>query len=216
MKNNTTTQIIAKEGIKYIAFFFVVFLISLYVDFLPWVFFAIMAFTVFIFRNPERLPNEDDEFSLLAPCDGKVSDIKKVKLNEKEYVKIQIDKSIFNVALLRSPTKLNIINTKKRNGLFLPVTSSLSKKLAQSVMIECESKFGQILINIIAGTLARKIELFKTIGPLKSASRFGLLVDGSVELYISLDTRIKVSIGDEVKAGESVLGYFAHKGNDIE
>jgi phosphatidylserine decarboxylase len=216
MKNSTTTQIIAKEGWKYILFFFFLFLLSIYIEFLPWVFLVLFIFSVFIFRNPERLPNEDDEFALLAPSDGKVTSIEKIQLEGKEYIRVQIDKSIFNVSLLRSPTKLSILNTKRRHGLFLPTSSKLSKKLAESVTLRCKSELSPLIIVISAGILARKIDLFKTIGPLKPASRFGLLVEGVVELYISVETRIKVSIGDEVKAGQSVLGYFAHKGNSSE
>ena len=216
MKNSTTTEIIAKEGWKYIAFSFAVFLLSVYIDFLPWVFLGLFAFSVYIFRNPERLPNEDDEFALLAPSDGKVSFIEKIEFKGKEYIRVEIDKSILDVSLLRAPTKLSILGTKRRHGLFLPSSSELSKKLGESAFLECKSEFDSLYIVINAGLFSRKIDLFKTIGPLKPATRFGLLVEGSVELYVSIETRIKVSIGDEVKAGESVLGYFAHKGNDSE
>ncbi len=216
MKNNTTTQIIAKEGWKYSSLFFFLFLVSLYLEFLPWVFLVLFLFSLFIFRNPERVPNEDDEYALLSPCDGEISDIKKVNAFGSDFIMIQIDKSIWDVSLLRSPTKVNIINTTIRHGLFLSINSSLSKKLSESATMECSSNFGKLYMRIIAGVLARKIELFKTIGPLRVSSRFGLLVDGCVELYIPVESRVSVTIGDRVEAVQTTLGYFALKGKDSE
>ncbi len=213
MKNNTTTQLIAKEGWKYLFFVLVLFVLSLWFDLLPWVFFVIFIFVAYLFRNPERLPAEDDDMAILAPCDGTISNIAKVRYKDRnEYIKVEIQKSLLEACILRAPTKMSIKATDRRHGLFLPTSEPLSKKLGERVTLSCMSSYNEVFININAGMFARKIELFKTIGPLKSAQRFGLLVEGDIELYLPLDSRVKVAIGDEVKAGESVLGYFAHKG----
>ena len=214
MKNNTTTQLIAKEGWKYLFFTAVLFVLSLCFDIFSWVFFVILVFTAYLFRNPERLPAEDDEMAILTPCDGTISTISKTKYCDgKEYIKVEIQKSLLEASILRAPTKMNIKSTLRRHGLFLQTNTVLSKKLGERVSLSCKSDYSELFLNINAGVYARKIDLFKTIGPLKSAQRFGLLVEGDVELYLPLDSRVKVAVGDEVKAGESVLGYFAHKGN---
>lgn len=214
MKNNTTTQLIAKEGWKYLFFTTVLFVLSLCFDIFSWVFFVILCFTAYLFRNPERLPAEDDEMAVLSPCDGTISTISKAKYSDgKEYIKVEIQKSLLEASILRAPTKMSIKSTLRRHGLFLQTNTVLSKKLGERVSLTCKSDYSELFLNINAGVYARKIELFKTIGPLKSAQRFGLLVEGDVELYLPLDSRVKVAVGDEVKAGESVLGYFAHKGN---
>lgn len=212
MRNSTTTQLIAKEGWKYLFFVSGLFALSLLLDILPWVFFTIVVFVAYLFRNPERLPAEDDDMAFLSPIDGAVSDISKAKLSdEKEYIKVEIQKTLLEASILRAPAKMSIQSTQKRHGLFLSTTSELSKKLGERATLTCNSSYGEIFININAGVLARKIELFKTVGPLKSTQRLGLLIEGDIELYLPLDSRVKVAIGDEVKAGESVLGYFAHK-----
>ena len=214
MKNSTTTQLIAKEGWKYLFFTLVLFVLALWFDFFPWVFFVVSIFTAYLFRNPERLPAEDDDMAILTPCDGVISTISKSKQSDgKEYVKVEIQKSLLEASILRAPTKMSIKSTLRRHGLFLPSSMDLSKKLSERVTLTCKSAYDDLFICINAGMYARKIELFKTVGPLKSAQRFGLLVEGNLELYLPLDSRIKVAVGDEVKAGESVLGYFAHKGN---
>jgi phosphatidylserine decarboxylase len=213
MKNNTTIQIIAKEGWKYLLFSIVLFVLSLCFDMFSWVFFVIVLFTAYLFRNPERLPAEDDDMAVLSPADGTITNISKAKQDDgKEYIKVEIQKSLLEASILRAPTKMNIKTTTRRHGIFLPIDLPLSKKLGERATLTCKSSYDEILININAGVFARKIELFKTVGPLKSAQRFGLLVEGSVELYLPLDSRVKVAVGDEVKSGESVLGYFAHQG----
>ena len=211
MKNNTTTQIIAKEGWKYILFLLAAFLCSLVFDLFSWVFLVLLLFTAYLFRNPERLPAEDDDMAVLSPCDGNIVTISKSSYLGKEYIKVEIEKNLLQASILRAPTLLNIAKTQRRHGLILS-DSILREKLGERVGITCNSKYNELFLNITAGLFARKIELFKTVGPLKSAQRFGILVDGTIELYLALDTRIKVSVGDEVKAGESVLGYFAHQG----
>ena len=211
MKNNTTTQIIAKEGWKYILFLLAAFLCSLVFDLFSWVFLVLLLFTAYLFRNPERLPAEDDDMAVLSPCDGNIIAISKSSYLGKEYIKVEIEKNLLQASILRAPTLLNIAKTQRRHGLILS-DSILREKLGERVGITCNSKYNELFLNITAGLFARKIELFKTVGPLKSAQRFGILVDGTIELYLALDTRIKVSVGDEVKAGESVLGYFAHQG----
>lgn len=213
MKNFTSTQIIAKEGWKYLFALFILFLISLVIDYGEYFVFALFLFTAFLFRNPERLPSEDDELAILAPCDGVIKAIQKEKFDGRDFVKITVKKSLLGVALLRSPTVLNIEKTKRRYGLFLSEKSPFQEALGEKVELTCKSQFADIILGIYAGMFSRKIEIFKTIGPLKSSQRFGLLVEGTIVLYVNLDSRIKVAVGDNIRAGESVLGYFAHKGN---
>lgn len=212
MRDYTTTQLIAKEGWKYLLFTFVLFLLSLSLDFFSWVFFVIFMFTAYMFRNPERLAAEEDELAVLAPSDGTITAISKIAYEDgKEYIRVEIQNSITDVSLLRAPTTLNIKSCQRRHGLFLHKNSILKEKLCEMVKISCESKGNLVHMHLNAGFFSRKIDLYKTIGPLKSTQRFGLLVDGTVELFLPLDTRIKVALGDDILGGQSVLGYFAYK-----
>ncbi|MCF6173300.1 MAG: hypothetical protein L3J44_05895 [Campylobacteraceae bacterium] len=74
-----------------------------------------------------------------------------------------------------------------------------------------KSNLVTIIMILKTGFFNENIELFKSVGPLKFAQRFGLLLDGCVELLLPIDVRIKVSIDDSVRGGESVLGYFSHE-----
>lgn len=211
IRSHTSTEIIAKEGWKYVGIFAILFLISLCMGFFEWVFLSLLLITIYIFRNPERIPAEDDKTALLAPNDGNISNISKIILQDGgEFIKLEIRKSLFSVSLLRAPIASTISNTKRIHGLFLNIEDKLSKKLGERAIITLKSDSKSIFLIARAGFFSRSIDLFKSIGPLKFAQRFGLLLDGSIELLLPIDMRIKVSVGDDVRAGESVLGYFAY------
>jgi len=211
IRSHTTTEIIAKEGWKYVGLFSVLFLISWGTGVFEWVFLFVLLITIYIFRNPERIPAEDDKTALLAPNDGNISNISKIILQDgREFLKLEIRKSLLNVSLIRAPISSTISNTKRIHGLFLNIEDKLSKKLGEKVVITLKSNSKSIFLIMKAGFFSRSIDLFKSIGPLKFAQRFGLLLDGSIELLLPIDMRIKVSVGDEVRAGESVLGYSAY------
>ncbi len=206
------THIIAKEGWNQIIIALMVFLFFYAISFLAWVFFAILLFTIFIYRNPERILEEDDEPSFVAPIDGKIIDISKVNLRDgTPMLSVVIKKAIWDVGIMRAPMAMSIIEIKKRFGLFLPSHSPLFSSLDEKNTLTCKGKFASIKMIINAGLLSQRIALFDLEGVLKAGQRFAFLNDGEVTLLLPLDARIKVSLGDEVKSGMSVLGYFAYK-----
>ena len=206
------THIIAKEGWNQIIVALMVFLFFYTISFVSWIFFAILLFTIFIYRNPERILDEEDELSFVAPIDGKIIDISKVNLRDgSEMLSVVIKKSIWNVGIMRAPMAMSIVEVKKRFGLFLPSTSPLFASLDEKNTLTCKGKFASIKMIMNAGWLSQRIALFDLAGILKVGQRFAFLNDGEVTLLLPLDARIKVSLGDEVKSGVSVLGYFAYK-----
>ena len=212
---NTTTQIFAKEGWNHIVLMLMVFIFSYAISFLPWLFFALFIFTLFLYRNPERIQEEDDELCFVAPVDGKVTYIAKVQLHDgSEVLKVVIKKTLLDVGIIRAPMALTISDLKVRKGLSLPNSSPLSSVLGERSILTCKGKFADVKMIINTGRFSRKIEIFKTLGNLKVGERFAYLGDGDVILLLPLDARVKVSLNDEVKAGMSVLGYFAYKVND--
>lgn len=211
----TSTHIIAKEGWNQVVLAFMVFLLFYALSFLSWVFFLIFAGTLYSYRNPERIAEEDDERCLIAPLDGKVTDISKISLSDgSEALRIVIRKSFWDVGVLRAPLGMEILEVKKRFGLFMPSTSPLFASMAERKGLTCKSAFAPIKMIVSAGLWSQKITLFSKIGAFKAGERLGFLRDGEVALLLPLDTRIKVSLSDEVKAGSSILGYLAYKDTD--
>jgi phosphatidylserine decarboxylase len=93
----------------------------------------------------------------------------------------------------------------------LPPNNKKAKKLNEQLEMSCFYKNSPFLIRVIAGVFTSKIHFSKNKGSLKAAERIAFIVDGVVELFLPFDSRIKLSVGDYVKGGESVMGYFAYK-----
>ncbi|MDR2635702.1 MAG: hypothetical protein LBC08_02605, partial [Campylobacteraceae bacterium] len=68
----STTQIIAKEGWRNIAIVFAIFLLSCLADFGSHIMLVVLLVFIAIYRNPERIAEEDDPLAILAPIDGKI------------------------------------------------------------------------------------------------------------------------------------------------
>ena len=133
------TQIIAKEGWNQIIIALMVFLFFYAISFLAWVFFAILLFTIFIYRNPERILEEDDELSFVAPIDGKIINIAKVNLRDgTPMLSVVIKKAIWDVGIMRAPMAMSIVEIKKRFGLFLPSHSPLFSSLDEKNTLTCK------------------------------------------------------------------------------
>jgi len=71
-----------------------------------------------------------------------------------------------------------------------------------------KTKYGDILVRQVAGFLARRaVCRVKPGDSLKKGDRYGIIKFSSrLDVYLPGDTRVKVSVGDAVKAGETVIG----------
>ena len=68
-----------------------------------------------------------------------------------------------------------------------------------------------VLMRQIAGAVARRIAFYPEIGdPVSQGSSVGFIRFGSrVDLFLPLDTDIKVEIGDLTKGGETIVAQLA-------
>jgi len=208
------TEIIAKEGWGYIGFLTFLFILSLLFDFtfLSFLLFLSIIFISFVFRNPERIPYEVDEFSIYAPIDGKVSYIGKVKENKyfkKDMLLISIKSSLCDVSMLRNPFDFKITKSNIIHGLGIDVNDEKSKLLNERVEIVGKTFKGDILIVSILGKYSRKIYRFcENFKKVRKGDRYLFLNEGMIDLYLPVECRIKVVEGEKIKAVETVLGYF--------
>ena len=217
MRNHsyTSTQILAKEGWNHIVLAFMVFLLSYALSFVSWFFFAIFLGTLFSYRNPERIAEEDDERCLVSPMDGKITDISKISLSDgSETLLIVIRKSLLDVGVLRAPLAMEIVEVKNRFGLFMSSDSALFPNICERKSLVCKNQFASIKLIISAGEWSQKMTVFHKAGTFKAGERLGFLRDGEVALLLPLDTRVKVSLNDDVKAGITILGYLSYKDKD--
>ncbi|MFV0480740.1 MAG: phosphatidylserine decarboxylase [Campylobacteraceae bacterium] len=210
----TTTEPIAKEGWWNIGIVLILLLLSYLIDFGFWFMILVLILTVFLYRNPERISEEDDPLAIVAPNDGKIIKIDRVKddiTDGAQSLHVIIRSLPFNVGMIRFPINGTISSAKTIHGLFLPPYKPLSNTLNEKVDIRCQHKEIPFAMRVRAGMFPRKINLSQIRGNIKSGIRISFMIDGTVELFLPLNSRIKLSVGDYVKAGESIIGYFAYK-----
>ncbi len=213
----TKTEIILKEGYPYIAVSGGLFLISLFFKFpllLQLIFFALFAFMVYFFRNPERVPEDESPGAIISPSDGTVLEITNAisPITKEESIKISIRLSLFDVHIQRSPIEGEMSAREYIHGTFLYISSDKASELNEQNRVLFENEFGKIVVNQIAGFITRRIVMFRDIGPIRLAERYGMIMFGSqVDVYLPLNTKIKVTEFQKLKAGESLIGYLNEK-----
>ncbi len=210
-----------KEGHKIIFVTFVVVVASfLLVDSFistKWLQTAIMitllVFLILIlqfFRNPKRttLPNEE---TVVSPVDGKVVVIEEVY--EKEYFKekrlqVSVFMSPLNVHVTRYPISGDVIFSKYHPGKYLVAWHPKASEENERTTVVVENKtYGKVLYRQIAGALAKRIVNYaKQNDTALQGSDSGFIKFGSrVDLYLPLDTNIKVKLNEKVRGGETVI-----------
>lgn len=162
------------------------------------------------FRNPKRNTVIDPQ-TIVAPVDGKVVIVKEVY--EGEYFKdhrlqVSIFMSPINVHVTRYALSGKVIFSKYHPGKYLVAWHPKSSTLNERTTVVIENKtFGAVLYRQIAGLLARRIVNYAKVGDkVVQGTDAGFIKFGSrVDLFLPLDTAIKVAVGQTVKGGEEVI-----------
>lgn len=165
---------------------------------------------MYFFRNPRRRPPTDDHL-LVSPADGTVVGIEEV--DEDTYLnqrcrKVIIFLSIFDAHVNRAPLPGTIDFQQYTCGRFRPAYKDGVGYENERYSIGIHSTRTDILVNIIAGVLARRIVSWVTLGDeLQHGQLYGMIKFGScAEIYVRDNVEITVKKGDKVRGGESVIG----------
>lgn len=162
------------------------------------------------FRNPKRNTIINDGV-IIAPVDGKVVVIEEVF--EKEYfndkrLQISIFMSPINVHVTRYPLSGIVKFSKYHPGKFLVAWHPKSSEENERTTIVLKNKvFGEILYRQIAGALAKRIVNYaKPSMEVIQGTDAGFIKFGSrVDLFLPLDSKIKVNLNDKVIGGEQII-----------
>lgn len=165
------------------------------------------------FRNPVFQIQRNDK-QVLAPADGKVVVIEDA--DEPEYLKskrkqISIFMSPINVHVNRMPVGGSISYAKYHPGKYLVAWHPKSSTENERTTIVAKMKNGnEILFRQIAGALARRIKYYVKEGqPMQQGDEFGFIKFGSrVDVFLPLDAKINVKVGDLTKGGRTVIAEF--------
>jgi phosphatidylserine decarboxylase len=213
-----------KEGYKII---FVTFIALAILTFLTWYFipneilqfilyfglFMEFIWTISFFRVPNRDVNFNEN-NVLSSADGKIVAIE--EMTETEFFKdkrimISVFMSPFNIHVNWYPFKGKVIYTKYHKGKYLAAYNPKSSMDNERNSIVLENKEGKaVLIRQIAGVMARRIISYaKKNDKVEQGDEFGIIRFGSrVDFFLPLDAEVKVKLGDNVTAQQSVIASF--------
>ncbi|MEW6773632.1 MAG: phosphatidylserine decarboxylase family protein [Bacteroidota bacterium] len=176
------------------------------------IFIAIFLFVIILqfFRSPIRKWNQNDKV-VISPADGKVVVIEKTFESEylnSECIQISIFMSPVNVHVNRYPISGKILYYKYHPGKKLVAWHPKSSTENERTTIVIEHSSGKkILVRQIAGLLARRIVCYvKENTMVNQCDELGFIKFGSrVDVFLPLDSQIKVQINDIVKGGITEL-----------
>ena len=207
------TEIILKEGYPFILVTGGIFLISLLFRFdtfwqIFW--FALAIFMTYFFLNPERIPDESGEDVIISPADGEIIEISECKekfFTKTEMIKISIRLGLMDNHVQRSPIAGILKENQYIHGEFLSLNSEKASELNEQNRTLFENDKISVVTNQIAGFITRRIVTWENEGHINLAQRFGMIMFGSqVDIYVPKEITLKVILGEEVKAGESLIG----------
>jgi phosphatidylserine decarboxylase len=158
-------------------------------------------FAAYFFRDPER-PLPQDLKSIYSPGDGRVLSIESE--GDGSELTIRIFLSIFNVHLQRAPCAGTITDAEYIKGSFRAAMVPEAKGNERCVIrLTPDGHEGTLVVEQIAGFIARRIECWKGEGDhVAAGERYGMIHFGSqVSLTLPLRTKVLVAVGDRVTAG---------------
>lgn len=170
-----------------------------------------IIFVMSFFRNPKRKLFME-EGAIIAPADGKVVVIEETMENEyfkDKRLQVSVFMSVKNVHVNRTPISGQVKYFKYHPGKYLlawhPKSSTENERT--TFVIEDEDDNVEILMRQIAGTVARRIKFYVDEGEeVTQGAEFGFIKFGSrVDLFLPLDSKVEVKIGDKVKGGQTVI-----------
>ena len=157
-----------------------------------------MGFVLYFFRVPSRTLPEGDGL-VTAVADGEIVVIDRVY--EPEYLNVHVN---------FWPVSGTVSYYKYHPGryflAFLPKASELNEHTSVCVNTE----YGDVFFKQLAGTFCRRIECYAEVGkPESRGKQCGIIKFGSrIDIYLPLDADIKVSLGEEVRACETVIAVL--------
>ncbi|NRA92284.1 MAG: phosphatidylserine decarboxylase family protein [Psychroserpens sp.] len=210
-----------KEGYKIIFITLVLVVIAvLAIDFFVDVYWLRMTLSILaivflvlilqFFRNPKRHTILEDH-TAVSPVDGKVVVIEEVfekEVFQDKRIQVSVFMSPINVHVTRYPISGNVSFSKYHPGKYLVAWHPKASEENERTTVVVDNKnFGRILYRQIAGALAKRIVNYANENTqVVQGTDSGFIKFGSrVDLFLPLDSDIKVKLNQKVRGGETVI-----------
>lgn len=162
------------------------------------------------FRNPRREIVVADNNIVYAPADGKIVVIEQA--HEGEYfndnrLQVSIFMSPTNVHVNRNPVSGTVNYFRYHPGKYLVAWHPKSSSENERTTLVIDSGEDEVLLRQIAGAMAKRIVAYVNEGDqVHQGKDFGFIKFGSrVDLYLPLDAKIEVTMGQKVKGNKTVI-----------
>ncbi len=201
-----------KDGYFYAIGFGVVAAGIFYLTSSPWLVaipVLLAMFFLWFFRDPTReIPS--GRGMIVSPGDGVVTEADWVETKSGSKLRLSIFLNVFNVHVNRSPVTGTVTLCEHRKGKFLNAMNKDSAMLNEQTLITIDAGEYEVSFKQIAGLLARRIVCNLKVGDrVERGERMGLIKFGSrVDVLMPADAELKVSKGDKVAGGSTVLAVL--------
>jgi phosphatidylserine decarboxylase len=173
------------------------------------IFAALIAYTFYFFRDPDRTVPTDPN-AVLAAADGTITDI--VEVDEPDVLKSKMRRvgiflSIFDVHTNRAPIDGRITYREHREGLCVDARRPDCSEKNEAMIWAFENPRTTIVVRQLTGAIARRIVAWADVGDeLAKGQRFGMIRFGSrTEVYLPLAATVVVKVGDHVAGGSTII-----------
>jgi phosphatidylserine decarboxylase len=174
--------------------------------------FILLLMILYFFRNPDRAVI-DEPGLVVGPCDGEVvaiAPMRETRYLEADCIRISVFLSVLDVHVQRAPLGGNVGLVEHKPGQFLQAFKPEASDVNERISMIIDSEHGRVLLQQIAGILARRCVNFAQPGEaIGVGQRFGLIKFGSrVDLYLPPGAQILVNIGDQIYGGLTPIARF--------
>ncbi len=204
---------LAREGWPFIALSLALALLASSAGVWSLPFWLIFVFCLQFFRDPARVIAGGPK-SIVAPADGRIVVVEETDdpYLERRALKVSVFMNVFNVHSNRAPIASRVVQKWYNPGRFLNAALDKASVENERCALHLKTEDGRDVTCVqIAGLVARRILNYVDSGATLSAGqRYGFIRFGSrVDLYLPLDTQVKVVIGDKVSASSTVLAELS-------
>lgn len=181
------------------------------------IFLILLIFTFYFFRDPERvIPLGED--ILVSPADGLITNITEFKEGKKNYTKVSIFLSVFNVHIQRLPVSGEITKIDYIEGKFINATLDKASEDNERLRLTLKSGSNNIYVTQIAGLIARRIICYlKVKEKVNQGDRYGIIKFGSrVDIEFPNSYSLMVNVGQQCIGGETIIAKELKNNKNIQ
>ncbi len=165
---------------------------------------------IYLLRDPHRIIPSSPS-AIVSPVEGTIESITNHKDHwiGREAIRVRIRMSYANTYTIRSPMEGKVV----RNWSSEPATLGSNSKIHRHALWIQSDEGDDILTTIYIGKMSSRLSCYAYPGErIGQGQRCGYyMLGGVVEVYLPVDSKIKVTEGDRVSSGSSVLGQLVHK-----